>query len=130
MADLANQRNVVVALQKARLLNADLTLREIVSAAQKIPGLGDTVNAMWTFITRDFIYKGCCSEQVKLDFAQISALEESKVIRFDITLGEILRMSEDIPGLSESQKAGWEFISPDFVFRGGMITDRISVNPQ
>jgi hypothetical protein len=108
----------VRALQSSRLLNPDFTLREIISAAQKIPGLGDGSPVAWELITRDFVYRGSDDKIGSLSFTQIAALQETKAVNFDITLREILTISTQIPGMGGGNPVAWELISRDFVLRG------------
>ena len=119
---ISSQRSIALgddirALQASRLLNADLTLREIVVASQRIPGLGNGGGSpvAWELVTRDFVYKGDIAIGATLGDKQISALQESKVLNFDITLGEIVKMSSQIPGFGAGggSPIAWELISRD-----------------
>lgn len=108
----------VRALQRGRLINPDLTLREIARAAEKIPGLGESGRASWELVTRDFVYKGLDADSALLDARQLTALEESRIVNFDITLGEIMGISASFAD-SAASRASWELVTRDFVLRGG-----------
>jgi hypothetical protein len=110
------------ALQRSRLINPDLTLREIARAAEKSPGLGEASRASWELITRDFVYHGIDAQSTPLDARQLTALEEAKIVNFDVTLGEIMGISANFMG-SIASRAAWELITRDFVLRGGAIAE-------
>ena len=111
----ADGPDVVVALQASGLLNSEVSLRQIAQAAQKIPGLGEGGEASWELITRDFVYRGA-EGRSSLDERSIAGLQESGIVNFDLTLGEILEIGSRIP--AGGNPVAWELISRDFVLRG------------
>jgi hypothetical protein len=117
--------NRIQALQGSGLINPDLALTDIVSAAQRIPGVGDGGPVSWELINRDFVFKGLAEDlagekgQLTADpitKEQINALRESTILNFDMTLGDLLAVSARIPG--DSSPFAWELINRDFVLRG------------
>ncbi|WP_028296310.1 hypothetical protein [Olivibacter sitiensis] len=109
----------VIALQQSGLVNSDLTLREIALASVKIPGLGGGSPVAWELINRDFVFKGKIDDLgSSITAEQISYIQDSKVLNFDITLGKILEMSSRIPSLDKGSPVAWELINRDFVLRG------------
>lgn len=115
----------ITALRASRLLNPEMSLRDIVAAAQKIPGLGDGSTAAWELINRDFVYKGRAIDDGDKRFNTLNvqgamALQDSKILNFDITLGSILDMSAKIPGINHGSTVSWELVTRDFVLRGAV----------
>lgn len=115
-----NYGEQIRALRVSGLLNPDRTLKEIVATAQQIPGLGGSAVGEWVLISRDFVYKGGNIADAVVSEQAIAVLERSQILNFSITLGQILEMSQRIPGFGGSAVASWELISRDFVYKGSV----------
>lgn len=113
----------IAALRTSGLISASMTLREIIDASQKIPGIGDGSPVAWELVNRDFVLRGRAvgpemGKSDPLSARTIDALQQSKVMNFEMTLGTLLEMSAKLPGLESGMKAGWELVTRDFVLRG------------
>lgn len=106
------------ALQSSKLVNADLTLRQIVTIQERIPGLGGGNPAGWELINRDFVFRGLPDPGSKFTREDIAALQESEVIDFDMTVRDVLELATQIPSALGTNPAGWELINRDFILRG------------
>jgi hypothetical protein len=107
--------DTVRALKDSGILNHDITLRQIVAAAHKIPGINDGSPVAWELISRDFVLRGKVGEELSQE--TVTALQESSVLNFDITLGQVMDAAVRLPGQGGSPVA-WELITRDFVLRG------------
>jgi hypothetical protein len=114
----------VRALQESKLLNPDISLSEIVSAAERIPGLGGE-QAGWELITHDYVYRGRSEPAVGgVPKEDVAALRKSEILNFDMKLSEILEMSQRIPGAAKGSPVAWELVSHDFILRGKPTLER------
>lgn len=113
---MTKHQDVVTALQESRLLNPEITLRQLAVAAQRIPGLGEGESASWELVTKDFVFRGLPDGGGVIDETIVSSLQESAILNFDVTLGEIIAAGSRLGDAGVS--ASWELISKDFVLRG------------
>jgi hypothetical protein len=100
------------------VLNADISVRAIVAAAQRIPGVGGPNPLGWELVTNDFVYKGLTGESAALTEEVVQSLQEANILNWDLSLRDVVDVSSGLPRVGGTNPVGWELVTTDFVLRG------------